>query len=267
MKIPSTPIRTPFLIVLALVFVLSASAQEKQLSKALKKTTKTIFDIRFYPEKQMFPNSWYSSPINAKTTALEDSAEQERCIKILEKAAALYPEWLLEKTLEKVYVLSELNFYGVGYGGTYSYSKKSIWIVNKGVRRGYDEAFLSRLFHAEYSSILLEEYSHLFDLPSFEKEHNPKYPYGKGGVDALKTKKSSEAYDDEINAAGFLNMYGMSDSENDVNSFAKRLFYPDNEFWEVVEKYPYLQRKLQIIIDFYHAIDPVFTLEYFKSIN
>jgi hypothetical protein len=262
-----SPIKAQVFLIMSLFVAFSAFSQEKQLSNALKKTSQTSFDIRFYPEKGMFPNTWYSSPINAETTALEDSAEQQRSIKILEKAAALYPAWLLEKSLDKVYVLSSLSFYGVAYGGTYSYSKKSIWIVNKGIRRGYDEAFLSRLFHAEFSSILLEEYKHLFDITNFEKTHDPAYSYGKGGVDALKTQKSSEAYNEEINAAGFLNMYGMSDSENDLNSFAKRLFYPDDEFWEVVEKYPYLQSKLKIVIDFYHAIDPVFTLEYFKSIH
>jgi len=223
-------------------------------------------NIKFSPNTKMFPSSWYSSPIDAEVEELKET-EIKRSEKIIIEALELYPEWLLNKYLENVYVLNRISFYGVNYGGTYSSSKKTVWVVNKGISRGYDDQFISRLFHAEFSSILLDAYKTDFDEAAFEKSHNPKYSYGQGGVEAIKNNESSEDYNEELNKAGFLNMYGKSDSENDFNSFSKRIFAPDAEFWSIVNKHPYLSKKLHIVIDFYYSIDPMFTIDYFRSIS
>jgi len=254
-------------------FLTPVVAQNNVLMKNLegRKNIKTTIsyanvNIIFTPKTNMFPSSWYSSPIDAEAEALKKT-EIERSQKIITTALELYPQWLLDKHLENVYVLNRINFYGVNYGGTYSSSKKTVWVVNKGVSRGYDNQFVSRLFHAEFSSILLDAYNSNFDKEAFEEAHDPKYSYGEGGVEAIKNNESSEDYTKELNKAGFLNMYGKSDSENDFNSFSKRIFAPDAEFWSVVNKYPYLSTKLHLVIDFYHSIDSQFTIDFFRSIN
>ncbi len=241
------------------------------LSIKVNSQTKKFIDERsgveiiFKDSKPIFPESWYESPSNAKIETIESDDDISRSLKIIKKALEKYPASLLKSNLKKVYVLYDIEFYKVGYGGTYW--EDNVYITNKGEPNSYDDIFVEQLFHAEFSSILFLNYKQYFKKNEWRDANSPNAEYGDGGYEAIKGGSDSEEFEDEINKQGFLTQYGKSDMENDFNSFAKNLFVSDPGFWELFSKYKRLNKKLDLIIEFYYSIDPQFTIEYFRKVS
>jgi hypothetical protein len=233
--------------------------------------TKTFTDDRsgveiiFSSEDPIFPQSWYDTPSNAIIETIESDDDISRSLMIIKKALKKYPVDVLKSNLRKVYILYDIKFYNVGYGGTYW--EDNVYITNQGISNGYDDIFIEQLFHAEFSSILYLNYKQYFDKKAWKAANAPDVEYGNGGYDAIKSGVDSEDFDEVINNQGFLTQYGMSDMENDFNSFAKNIFSSDPGFWELFSKYKRLNKKLNLIIKFYYSIDPQFTIEYFRKIS
>jgi hypothetical protein len=224
---------------------------------------RTGIKICFDSEENMFPKSWYNSRVNATSKSL-DTAEHSRSKKIIKLIFEKYPEAVLKNNLKTIYVLDSFSFFGQSYGGTYSDS--NVYLSNKGINNGYTDFYIEQVFHAEFSSVLLNNYKAFYNENEWTKNNPTEFNYGKGGLDALKNKKSSETFDNQLNEIGFINQYALSSSENDFNSFAKNLFMPRKGFYELVQSYPNLAYKLKIIIQFYNKIDPFFTTEFFNKI-
>lgn len=222
-------------------------------------------EILFTAGNDIFPQSWYGGQIKGVAESL-DTAELKRSLKIVKTALAKYPAAVLKKNLKKVYVLKKLSFYGVDYGGTNT--KGVVYIANKGLSKNYTDSFIERVFHAEFSSVLMNSYPQDLDQKKWA-EINPKdFQYGAvNGYEAIKAGKSSEDFDKKILEIGFLNEYAMSTLENDFNSFAKNLFYAEDNFWSIVEGNSRLSEKLELILDFYSKMDSKFTKEYFKKFS
>jgi len=222
-------------------------------------------EIIFSDPDPIFPQSWYDSPSSAKIEIIECDDEIKRSLTIIKKALMKYPVEILKSNLSKIYVLYHLSFYDVGYGGTYW--EENVYITNRGVSNSYDDVFVEQLFHAEFSSILFHNYKQYFNKSSWKAANDPDAEYGEGGYEAIKSGVDSEEFNEKINILGFLTEYGMSDLENDFNSFAKNIFIADPGFWELFAKYKRLNKKLEIILKFYNNIDPVFTIEYFRKVS
>lgn len=224
----------------------------------------TGVEIIFETHDGMFPKHWIGDKIQGTAVSLEKS-EIERSLSIIKSCLAKYPDSLIQKHLKSVYVMSSLEFYGTSYGGTYSSNK--VFVSNKGAANGYSHAYIEKVFHAEFSSILFNNFEKLFSSQLWKAANAEGATYGGGGVLALKAGKSSENFQEELNKMGFLNEYATSSVENDFNSFAKNIFFPTKEFWSITSKFEGLNKKLMLIVGFYHAIDPSFDLEYFQQIN
>lgn len=223
--------------------------------------------ISFDSRSTIFPEHWRQSPINAKVKRL-DSDEEERSTKCINKAMGKYPEKVLKENLTTVYVLRTLNFYDVGFGATYY--AKNLYIANSGISNGYTDKFIEQSFHHEFSSILFFAYASLFDKDSWMSCNPDGFEYkdeATGGVQSLKDDMDGTYFSSVYNKQGFIDQYSQSSMENDVNQLAQQLFCPDDGFWAVVDRHPRLQCKVQKLIAFYNAIDPTFTLEFFRTLN
>ena len=55
--------------------------------------------------------------------------------------------------------------------------------------------------------------------------------------------------------------------ENDINTYAQNLFSPTTGFWDIVEKYPRVKKKVKLLVKFYNKINPVFTMSYFRKLD
>ena len=224
---------------------------------------RTGVKIIFTTEGRIFPDSWYSSTINAKGISL-DTSEYKRSEKIIKAVLLKYPVELIQNNLKNIYILSSIIFYDQSFGGTNS--STNIYLSNKGIKKGYTDFYLEQLFHAEFSSILFRNYKHEFDKLEWNDNNPDKFNYGKGGVAALKDNEDSEEFDLLLNKSGFINEYASSSLENDFNSFAKNLFAPKYGFDLLINRYDNLRNKRKLTIQFYRKLDKTFSEKYFNKI-
>jgi len=223
-------------------------------------------EIIFTAEKDIFPDEWYDPEIYAKAESLSEG-EIERSKNIIMATLDKYPIGVLKDNLKSVYVLKSMNFFGVDYGGTYFETR--VYVVNDGVDMGYSDVNIEKTFHQEFSSILLRNYEYIFDDPGWRQINPAGFEYFDevtGGAGAIKEGKASQEFNPESHERGFLYQYAESTLENDFNSFAENIFMGDEDFFKTVEQYEKLEMKLNMIIGFYKALNPQFTIEYFKGI-
>jgi len=245
-----------FLVLIITCFPLSLKSQSTYIDSL------TGIEISFVTDSNMFPLSWREENINGKATSL-DTLEYERSKKIISLALSKYPTEVLKKNLKKIYILHDLNFYEVGYGGTNS--TDAVYLTNQGIEKNYTNIYLEQTFHEEFSSILLRNYSTLIPEKTWTQCASDSIKYSSTGVEAIRNGKAAEHFETRINENGFLGQYATSNFENDINSFAKNIFCPKSNFWDVTKKYSRLNCKLEMIIDFYSKIDKNMNKDFFKK--
>lgn len=219
--------------------------------------------VLFSVHENSFPNDWKGGDIKAQGKDL-DSTEMKRSREIIQKALAKYPPEVLAANLREVYVLHSITFYEVEYGGTNS--TDVVYLSNKGEENGYDNLFLEKTFHHEFSSVLLRNYSELIDQKAWEGLNDFEYFDESGGVNSIKNETDGLEYDREYLEAGFLYQYAASCFENDLNSIAENIFCPTEEYLGFLKKYPGIRKKHDLFIAFYAAVDAAFSPDYFKAL-
>jgi hypothetical protein len=224
----------------------------------------TSLNVILVTEQDLFPASWLKSPIDTEAEPLNVN-EIDRSKNILIKALNKYPAKIINSNLDKIFVMKRLKFRGIYAGGTNS--KRNVYIVNRGINEGSIDIWVEAVFHAEFSSILLKNFPKYLNKKTWLNINDEEFKYGGGGVEEIREKKSNETPDIILNTKGFINEYAMSSLENDFNSIVKRIFIGDNHFWELVKKHPKLEKKMDLVIEFYSKLDPMFNKAYFLAIK
>ncbi|GEM_PF-2041825 len=209
----------------------------------------------------IFPPSWRQEAIDIQGKAPSEK-EFKAAYSIVTKALQKYPLAILEENLKRVYILSELEFFGAKAGGTNSL--EVLYLTKRSIQEGYTAEWVESAFHHEFSSILLRNFGNEIKL-EWPKNLDKSFSYGTGGVNAIHANKASKVWDDKLNARGFLHQYATSSMEEDFNSFLDFLFSGDPKFWRRVERYPKLKAKCDLVIEFYYQLNPMFTRDYFMS--
>src|SRR5688572_1487339 len=80
---------------------------------------RTGITISFNTDQEMYPESWREGSVKGEATPLV-TTEYDRSKNIVLKALEKYPKDVLTKHVKKIYVLNDIHFYGVRYGGTNS---------------------------------------------------------------------------------------------------------------------------------------------------
>lgn len=192
----------------------------------------------------------------------EDQIERAR--PILERALKKYPPQVLKTELKAVYVLTELRYNNVITSGTNS--RTDVYLKIGDAKKGFTDAHIEGVFHAEFSSILWRNHQKLFDAEGWQMVNPAGFKYLGNGVDAVKQKKASTTLREELHEQGFLVEYAQSTMENDLNGFAKMLFNGEAALWQIAEKFPKIRRKLDLTLAFYQKIDPAFNEVFFRSL-
>lgn len=212
----------------------------------------------------IFPKSWRKTPVLASGEALPET-QTARVREILGRALQKYPPPVLQANLKAVYALAELRYSGVATtSGTNS--QTSVYLKFGDAKKGFTDAHIEGVFHAEFSSILLRNHANLFDKEAWEAANPPGFKYLGNGVDAVKQKKASTTLREELHEQGFLVEYAQSTMENDLNGFAKLLFNGDARLWRTAEAFPKIKRKLDLTLAFYQRLDPAFNETFFRSL-
>ena len=267
--------KTNFIFILCLLFFqISGFAQRptKKIKKIPIEETqiskrKKAYGIEFIAEieKNMFSASWQNAPISAKGIPMTDNSEIARSMKIMLKAASIYPEDFFAKSLKKVYLLNEIEFYGLGYGGTND--NDNLFLTNRGKANGFTDDYIERTFHHELSSIILRKYNTSFDKTTWISITKHQFATGKTGTNALANGEASTKIDEEYCKIGVLSQYSRASVEEDFNIFTENLFINNPVLWEMAKKYPVINQKINIIIKLYQSQNKNFTLAYFQNIG
>ncbi|MDF1824871.1 MAG: hypothetical protein P1U68_09525 [Verrucomicrobiales bacterium] len=246
-------------------------------------TGKASDAIIHFPEDDSFlPKSWVEEPIEAVIEPLDGDLEAA-ARGILQAALKKYPEELLKEFLDGVYVVGSLRFYDVGYGGTYMANAERIVLV---YRASFDARGFEQRFHHEFSSILLKKNEEAFEEVRWKKGNPPGYVYRAPGVIEEQSGDRSEAtkvleaeqkktggsgsgllrLDEELMKEGFLTQYNRVSIEQDLNETAAHLF-TNPALWAYCRDYPRVDHKVDVLIDFYRTLDPVFDRYYFRELT
>lgn len=249
---------------LLILLMLLSCGNDFSAGKYVRENEPKEVPILFSVHDDSFPEEWETDEINAQGVDL-DSSEMKRSLKVIEKALSKYPDELLGKNLREVYVLHSIKFYGVEYGGTNS--TDVVYLSNKGMEQGYDDVFLEKTFHHEFSSVLLRNYPGLINKNKWTELNDFEYFDESGGVNSIKNETDGLEYDPAYLEAGFLYEYAVSCFENDLNSIAENIFFPTKEYRDFLKKYPKIKQKHDMFIAFYAAIDDSFTPAYFEGLG
>lgn len=237
--------------------------------------------VSFPSDRDFLPKTWTEAPINASIEPLrEDLRGSAR--RILQTALAKYPEDLLKRHLGGISVVGSLRFYDVGYGGTYMANSRRIVLV---YRESFDPRGFEQRFHHEFSSILLKANEGLFHGDRWTAANAPGFRYRAAGVVEEQSGDRSEAtrvlgeeqrktggsgsslllVDPGLMESGFLTPYNQVSIEQDVNETAAHLF-TNPELWDYCRRYPRIDQKVDILIDFYRALDPSLDRLFFRRL-
>lgn len=214
-------------------------------------------------DPDIFPASWQQVKISASGRGvLEEQFERIRAV--LGHALQKYPPEVLQKHLKAIYVLSDLQFYGIEVRGTNS--RTSVYLNIFPRSKASSDYDIESGFHHEFSSILLRNCPIEFDDEAWQKVNPSGFKYFGNGVDAVKQKKASLEWREDLHAQGFLNEYSQSSMENDFNEVAMSLLSGDAALWDQAARFPKLKEKLALTVGFYYKLDLAFTEAYFRSL-
>lgn len=238
--------------------------------------------ISFPNDKSFLPKSWIASPIEAEIEPLDESLREEAGT-IIAAAYGKYPIELRQKFLAGVHIVGSLRFYDVGYGGTYLANGKKIVLV---YRDTFDPVGFEQRFHHEFSSILLNQNESLFEQDRWTNANVTGFRYRAGGIIEEQSGDRSEAtrvlaaeqertggsgssllhLDPELMQLGFLTPYNRVSIEQDFNETTAHLF-TNPELWGFCERYPRIDQKVDVAIDFFRRLNAKFDRLYFRGLT
>jgi len=197
-----------------------------------------------------FPPKWRNRPYFGKGKQISES-DLDRAVAVCKQFLSEHPKPVIQKNLTHIFLLGDLEFNGLQYGGTYIQS--AIYVMSDGLAKGYTVDFLRSMCHAEFSSILFRNYP----FPSDEwSQLNPKdFRYGNSGAEFLR-QDNVRGTSDELQSNGFLIKYSQSTLEDDFNVMTEWLFAKPAELESVAERFEVIRKKREIAIRFYQSIDP-----------
>lgn len=212
-------------------------------------------------EASVLPVQWRKEPVKGQAIPADEKACRE-ILDQLKKTLSQYPTHILRENLAGIQLVQNLIFFGKYYPGTYTHNR--IWIALENPKKKWTPGFSAEVFHREFSSILLNNYSRYFQQKEWESLLPSGYQYP--GTQIF----DPDSIDLQADAAwmqyGFMNAWAASSLENDFNAIAAILFGLDSEFWQNTEKYPLLMKKMLLTLAFYRSLDPIFTENYFRSL-
>ena len=215
-------------------------------------------------DKDFFPFYWRTADISPSATKIT-SSELGRSIDAVTRAVAKYPEGLLEKNLKGIYLCRKLSFFGLPYGGTNSDS--GVYLANDGIENGFTDEYLEGAFHHEFSSILLRNYRAVFPEAQWTACLPLNFEYRGDGTSSVREGTAGTTYDRKLNSRGFLTEYSTSSMEEDFNMIAEAVMVGNPEFWRACERYPALERKANLVVEFYGRLDQGMSPSKIKSFS
>ena len=139
----------------------------------------------------------------------------------------------------------------LAYGGTNS--TDAVYLTNQGIPSGILINTLNKLFTMNFQAFLFRNYPSLLDTNAWKAANAPGFitMIRKMELEPSEIINLRRTLDTLLCVKGFLTQYGGSRIENDVNTFAQNLFLPEKDFWNYVDRFPGIRKKVNLLINFY----------------
>lgn len=198
-----------------------------------------------YDRDQYFGMKSKSPPVNAQGAQMSEN-EISRLLPIIKEFLDFYPKELIHKNLKIIYLSKEWVLYGKIFGA--SYGKSSLYIKNEHYGKKYDKLFLLGTMHSEFSSILMKNY--FFSESVWDGANRGNFKYVGNGRDMLGANQGYNQSSDLL-AKGLICAYAQASVEEDFNMMVFWLFTKPEELKTLAKKYPIINSKMWMVIDFY----------------
>jgi hypothetical protein len=179
------------------------------------------------------------------------------------RALASYPVALIKKNVSAVFITGMIKTYGVQIGGSYF----KTWIYLSALQK-YEQAGIELYvlnFHHELSSLFMNATD--FKLDRWAAINEDDFNYLPRQIDVVNAASNENCRDskatDGLYQAGFVDAYGMSSLENDVNMYAELAMTHPGRLRELAAQYPRIRAKTRILVEFYSSLAPELR-DYFK---
>lgn len=193
--------------------------------------------------------------VDGKVTEL-DGLGLARLARLLPEILGHYPDELVGNNIDKLKLCRTLSFHDVGYGGTYH--NRSLYMASEGKYGQYTDEYIRRIFHHEFSSVLMKNYSFPYDR--WMKANPEELVYLDANDQMLKSITSGRDLqsNESLYKLGLIEQYGYSGLENDFNLYAEMLFVDPQKFKKLISQYPAIAKKYQVLKEFYISINDSF---------
>lgn len=225
------------------------------IRSASGETTLVARGVSFCGHIHLRTNQW------SFTALAPEEMEQGR--QLLERALSKYPLALLSNRLAHACLFRAPGLTQFRDGdwrktaaGTYNLDSVYFGLQDGPRNRGGGDRFSEAVFHHELSSLLVGHNPGLFRADAWRAANPPGFKYNDSGSGSpIATTRFLED--------GFVCTYGMSDIENDINTYAMWLFTRADWLFAEAAQHPRVKKKVKILAQFYRKLDPVFTREFF----
>jgi len=227
--------------------------------------------IKFEEDPKMFPDVWLKPPMSARSVALDavgDSDEIVRVQNFLHEELAKYPQDMLKANLHDIYVVRELAYENTNVGGFTWAESKRIYLQSEGSGRVSMGGHWRSGFHHEFAHLLAANHSSLLSMSQWQKLNPPTFQYGNGGLESIRLGTAGTELPDITSwKQGFARLYGMSGPREDFACLCESVFSGDPQFWQAVDQYDVLGKKVRMIMAFYHSLNKRLTEPYFRHLQ
>ena len=176
--------------------------------------------------------------------------ELKRLPKILERALAKYPTWVVRKHLNRVRFVGDLFHEGGDMAGLSNANRKSLYVEVSNENKPRPDKEVEATLHHEFAHILHAEIK-----PFPEGEWKGCTPSGFEYKKGLENKSDWELWKD-----GYYSNYSRTDMEEDFCEFSALVFEP-RKAKLLFKHYPALDKKFGVWLKVYQKIDKNFTEE------
>jgi len=159
-----------------------------------------------------------------------------------------YPKEIIQKYLDNIYLLSNLQCDDMQMGGTCS--DKSIYVT---IYTYTSTQWLVEALHHEFSSILWR-YNKLYMTKADIGMISGYAAYDPNSLNNCLSKGTCRKETDELLKQGFLVGYNKTNIENDLNVYAEYLFTNKEHLESLARKYPLVNQKVKLFKKFYADI-------------
>jgi len=174
---------------------------------------------------------------------------------LFESEMKKYPPGFLNGRLDRVNLVRDLNVITHRAGGFFN----PLFPSEITIARGQPGS----IFHHELAHLLWSQ-SGTSEFEERWKQALPKgfsYPLFLGLLSDKKGRYSGSGRD------GFVSEYAERNFHEDFAETAEHLFDPNGWIWIHAKRDPTIQRKLDLMIEFYGSLDPRFTRTYFRRLE